>query len=172
MFDADNNDSISSVSFQDSPILLPIQSVDTAFQRIDEPVVLSIPPPPVPQSSFSGDRRLVLPASPLESSSSEEISHYEDVVVPKKKVRTRGGSQSIGASRSKDRMRTRGSAQRAVSGNNRQTVIKEWKNEVRSSNRSFQFTGKPCVKVMTSDPASSISILKTFIGDSLIENVV
>ena len=69
-------------------------------------------------------------------------------------------------------MRTRGGAQRAASGNNRQAVIKEWKNEDRGSNRSFQFTGKPGVKVMPSDPASPISILKIFIGDSLKENIV
>ena len=69
--DVDNNDSISSVSFQDSPMILPTQSVDTASKRIDEPVAPSIPPPPDPQSSLSGDWRLVLlPASPLESSSS------------------------------------------------------------------------------------------------------
>ena len=66
----------------------------------------------------------------------------------------------------------RGGAQRAILGNNRQAVIKEWKNECRSSNRSFQFTSKPGVKVMPSDPVSPISILKTFIGDSLIKNIV
>ena len=65
LFDVDNNDSISFVSFQDSPMILPILSVDTASQRIDEPVVPSIPSPPAPQSSSSGDRRLVLPVSPL-----------------------------------------------------------------------------------------------------------
>ena len=137
LFDVDNNDSISFVSFQDSPMILPILSVDTASQRIDEPVVTSIPSPPAPQSSSSGDRTLVLPVSPLESSSSEEISDYEDVVIPKKKVRTRGIFQSKGASRSRGRMRTRGGAQRAVLGNYGQAVIKDWKNEGRSSNREF-----------------------------------
>ena len=38
---------------------------------------------------------MLLPTSPLESSSSEEeISDYEDVVVPEKKVCICGGSQS------------------------------------------------------------------------------
>lgn len=46
------------------------------------------------------------------------------------------------------------------------------KNEGRSSNRSFQFTGKQCAKVMPFDPASPISILKTFVGDHLLENIV
>ena len=46
------------------------------------------------------------------------------------------------------------------------------KNEGRSSNRSFQFTGKQCAKVMPSDPASPIIILKTFIGDHLLEKIV
>lgn len=48
-------------------MILPIQSADTASQRIDEPVVPLIPPLPFPQSSSSGDWRLVLPASPPES---------------------------------------------------------------------------------------------------------
>ena len=168
----DNNDSVSFVSFQDSPVILPTQSADIASQRIEESVVPSIPPPSVPQSSSSGDRRLVLPASPLEFSSLEEVSYYEDVVVPKKKVCNLGGSQSRGASRSRGRMRTRGGAQQAVLGKNRRAVIKEWKNEDRRSNRSFQFTGKPGVKVISSAPASPISILKIFIGDSLIEGIV
>ena len=130
LLDVNNNDSISSISFQESPMILPTQSADTASQRTDEPVAPSIPPPPVSQSSSSGGRRLVLPASPLESSSSKEISDYEDVVVPKKKVRTRVGLQSRVASKRRDRIRTRGGAQRAVLGKNRQAVIKEWKMKV------------------------------------------
>ena len=48
--------------------------------------------------------------------------------------------------------RTRGAAQQLALGNNWQAVIKEWKNEGHCSNGGFQFTGKPGVKVMPSDP--------------------
>ena len=48
--------------------------------------------------------------------------------------------------------RTRGAAQQLALGNNWQAVIKEWKNGGHCSNGGFQFTGKPGVKVMPSDP--------------------
>lgn len=85
--------------------------------------------------------------------SSKEISNYEDVVVAKEKVYTRGGSQSKRCIKKQGQdERTRGAAQQLALGNNWQAVIKEWKNGGHCSNGGFQFTGKPGVKVMPSDP--------------------